>query len=116
MRGVDVLVRAPFATGAADALGNPVTAWGEPMTVGDVLVQPGATSDAFESNRPEGATVVYTLAFPASFSGSLRGCEVRVPGDSAWYAIAGDPKPVLQGQLRRPLRWNRECEAVRADG
>lgn len=115
MKGVDVLVRAP-SRGAVDELGNPARSFGDPETVGDVLVMAGATSDSQESNRPDGVGVAYTLTFPASYAGSLRGCEVKVPGDDSWYGIAGDPRPTPAGQLGRPLRWNRTAEAVRSDG
>lgn len=115
MRGVDVKVRAPVS-GEADALGNPKKSWSEPSTVHDVLAYQGSTSDSVESNRPDGETVAYTLSFPSSFTQSLRGCEVQVQGDQAWYRVSGDPKPMPAGQTRRALRWNRTVEAVRDDG
>ena len=116
MKGVDVSVRAPVA-GAKDALGNPVTAWGEPRTVSDVLVSAGAALDSKESNRPAGVVVSYTCVWPKSDGSSLRGCQVQVPGDSDWYNVVGDPKETPDGQMARPFRIrNRIVEVTRDDG
>ena len=116
MRGVDILLRRPVE-GAADGLGNPARSWGEPETVAGVLVASGDTDDATASNRPHGVDVAYTLVFPKAHSGSLRGCEVKVPGDDRWYRIEGDPKKHPDGQMARPLgRWDRIAKAVASDG
>lgn len=116
MKGKDVLVRRPLENPPKDALGHPTRTWAEPETVHDVIVASGYTLEVTESNRPYAMTVAYTLTFPSTYTDQLRGCEVKVPGDSRWYAITGDPKPMPGGQLRRPLRWNRTAEAVRGDG
>ena len=126
MRGVDVQVRGRVqpqtttTTGESveiDALGNPVETWTEPRTVHDVLVQSGATSSSTESNRPEGVTVAYTCVWPKSDASSLRGCQVKVPDDPAWYNVIGDPKATPDGQLARPFRdRNRIVEVARDDG
>lgn len=116
MRGVDVLLRKPVESGK-DSLGNPVCTWSEPEVVSDVLVAVGATADSLESNRPDGVTVAYTLVWPKSHADSLRGCQVKVPGDPEWYSVAGDPKPQVDGQMLRPYNVrNRVVEAVRDDG
>lgn len=116
MKGVDVQVRAP-ADGTADALGNPARSWGAPRTVSDVLVQAGSTYNSNESNRPQGIVVAYTCVWPKSDTASLRGCQVKVPGDSEWYAVVGDPKATPDGQMARPFRQrNRIVEVTRDDG
>lgn len=116
MRGVSVDVRSPVAGKAKDALGNAVETWGEPVTVDDVLVAAGAAVDSLESNRPQGIVVSYTLTFPKSFTASLRGCQVRVPGDANWYDVVGDPKATPDGQLMRSFSRNRIVEVTRSDG
>ena len=115
MRGLDVEVRHPVE-GAADELGNPTRSWSEPETVGDVLVGAGPTADSHEANRPDGVTVAYTLVFPRGWTGSLRGRQVRVPGDADWYSVVGDPKATPDGQLPRRFTRNRVVEVTRDAG
>jgi len=109
-----VEVRRP-TRGETDALGNPARGWTEPEEVADVYASPGATADAVESNRPDGARVAWTLTFPDTYTASLRGCQVRVPGDSSWYDVAGDPQKVPQ-QFAARMRHDRVAEAVASDG
>jgi len=116
MRGVDVSVRSPVASGK-DALGNAIVTWSKPRTVSDVLVQAGATLNSVESNRPQGTVVAYTCVWPKSDASSLRGCQVMVPGDTAWYSVVGDPKATPDGQMARPFRIrNRIVEVAMKDG
>jgi hypothetical protein len=116
MRGVDVSVRSPVS-GQKDALGNPTVTWDKPRTVSNVLVSAGSASDSKDTNRPDGVIVTYTCVWPKSDSSSLRGCQVQVPGDSAWYSVIGDPKATPDGQMARRFRdRNRVVEVTRDDG
>lgn len=93
-----------------DDLGEPTL--GEP-TRDEVrcVVCPGATSD-MEATRPEGVTVAYTLHFPKTYSGSLRGCSVEVRGTR--YDVVGDPQRTTDSATPGP--WNLAVEVTRSDG
>ena len=93
-----------------DDLGEPV--FGEP-TREEVrcVVCPGATSD-MDATRPEGVTVAYTLHFPKTYAGSLRGCSVEVRGET--YDVVGDPQRTTDAATPGP--WNLAVEVTRADG
>lgn len=95
---------------ARDDLGEPAV--GEPSRE-DVrcVVCPGATSD-MDATRPEGVTVSYTLHFPKTYEGSLRGCSVEVRG--ALYDVVGDPQRTSDAATPGP--WNMAAEVTRADG
>lgn len=69
--------------------------------VSNVLVCPGSTSNVIESIRPDGVEVAYTLHFPKTFSGSLRGCRISVRDE--WYSVIGDPKPYMLENC--PTEW-----------
>lgn len=75
------------------------------------VVCPGATSD-MDATRPEGVTVAYTLHFPKTYAGSLRGCSVEVRG--ARYDVVGDPQRTTDAATPGP--WNLAVEVTRADG
>lgn len=77
-----------FEAVGADPFGRPTTSE-VVQEVENVLVCPGASSDVFESNRPDGASVKYTLHFPKTFSGDLEGAKVEVRGN--WYDVVGRP-------------------------
>lgn len=93
-----------------DDLGEPT--FGEP-TREEVrcVVCPGATSD-MDATRPEGVTVAYTLHFPKTYSGSLRGCSVEVRGTR--YDVVGDPQRTTDAATPGP--WNLPVEVTRSDG
>lgn len=93
-----------------DDLGEPTL--GEP-TREEVrcVVCPGATSD-MDATRPEGVTVAYTLHFPKTYSGSLRGCSVEVRGTR--YDVVGDPQRTTDAATPGP--WNLPVEVTRSDG
>lgn len=117
MKGVEVLVRRPVATGDVDELGNLVRAWSEPKPVHDVLVSREVPQQVLESNRPDGMTARLVLAWPKSDHSSLRGCQVKVPGDENWYSVLGDPLPQVDGQMARPYnKRDRAVYAGRDDG
>lgn len=75
------------------------------------VVCPGATSD-MDATRPEGVTVAYTLHFPKTYAGSLRGCSVEVRGTR--YDAVGDPQRTTDAATPGP--WNLAVEVTRADG
>lgn len=81
--------------------------------VEDVLVAPGARADVIDSNRPDGVKVAWTLHFPKSFTGELRGASVSVRGlDPA--PVIGDPQPYTAANT--PTRWNRPAEIEQVEG
>lgn len=75
------------------------------------VVCPGATSD-MDATRPEGVTVAYTLHFPKTYAGSLRGCSVEVRGTR--YDVVGDPQRTTDAATPGPF--NMAVEVTRADG
>ncbi|MHC6175467.1 hypothetical protein [Glutamicibacter sp. X7] len=82
-------------------------------TVEDVLVAPGPRADVVDSNRLEGVQIAWTLHFPKTFSGSLRGTSVKVRGESA-CPVVGDPKPLTLANT--PTRWWMPVELERVEG
>ncbi len=113
MRGVAVTVT-PRIQGEDDMFGNATYTDGEPVTVDDVLVSPGATTD-LEASRPEGVTVAYTLHFPKAYTGDLEGAKVALP--SPWggtYRVIGKPSPYMDANT--PTRWHMPVEVEEAHG
>lgn len=93
-----------------DDLGEPTL--GEPTREPvECVVCPGATSD-MDATRPEGVTVVYTLHFPKTYAGSLRGCSVEVRGTR--YDVVGDPQRTTGAATPGPF--DMAVEVTRADG
>lgn len=80
--------------------------------VGNVLVQPGASADVVESNRPSGVNVRYTLQFPKTFTGDLEGAKVNVRG--IWLDVVGRPDRFADNLC--PTDWNMTVEAGTVDG
>lgn len=93
-----------------DDLGEPVEA-GTSREEVRCVVCPGATSD-MDATRPEGVTVVYTLHFPKTYAGSLRGCSVEVRGTR--YDVVGDPQRTTGAATPGPF--DMAVEVTRADG
>ncbi len=93
-----------------DDLGEPVDAGASREEV-RCVVCPGATSD-MDATRPEGVTVAYTLHFPKTHVGSLRGCSVEVRGET--YDVVGDPQRTTDAATPGP--WNLAVEVTRSDG
>lgn len=93
-----------------DDLGEPVGSEASREAV-RCVVCPGATSD-MDATRPEGVTVSYTLHFPKTYVGSLRGCSVEVRGTR--YDVVGDPQRTAEAATPGP--WNMVVEVARADG
>ena len=120
LSGEDVMVLVPSIY--YDGQGDEAVTYGpdngqgaEPgIPVANVLFGRPQTAPIEEAARYHGATVAYTLGFPASFSGSLRGCRVKRMRDGAMYEVSGDPQP-LPPELC-PTTWNREVEVTAAHG
>ena len=110
MRGETVAVIARTQTGRGPG-NTPIWAEAE-TTVGNVLVAPGPRTDVLDSNRPAGVDVAFTLHFPKTFTGSLRGCRVRVRGEP--FHVVGDPRAYQDDPT--PGDWNRPVEVERRDG
>lgn len=94
-----------------DELGEPSSERETREAVGNVVVAPGSTSD-LDASRPEGVTVSFTLCFPKSYEGDLRGCTVEVRGTE--YAVVGDPQRYTPENT--PGDWNLTAEVTRTDG
>lgn len=97
-------------TAGRDDLGEPVET-GTSREAVRCVVCPGATSD-MDATRPEGVAVAYTLHFPKTYSGSLRGCSVEVRGET--YDVVGDPQRTTEAATPGPF--NLTVEVTRADG
>lgn len=93
-----------------DGLGEPT--FGEP-TREEVacVVCPGATS-GMDATRPEGVAVAYTVHFPKTYAGDLRGCSVEVRGVA--YDVVGDPQRTTGAATPGP--WDMSVEVTRSDG
>lgn len=92
IKGRSVTVLTP-AVASTDRFGEPV--YGEPTSqiVDNVLIVPGATAD-LDATRPDGVTVAFTLHFPKTYSGNLRGCSVVLDGEYAGtYRVIGEAYP-----------------------
>lgn len=77
--------------------------YGDVETVVDnVLVAPGTGDDVVGSIRPDGVKVAWTLHFPKTYTGSLRGARVKVRGGDA-RPVIGDPAPYTLANT--PTRW-----------
>lgn len=93
-----------------DDLGEPVEAGASREEV-CCVVCPGATSD-MDATRPEGVAVAYTLHFPKTYAGSLRGCSVEVRGEA--YDVVGDPQRTTEAATPGPF--DMAVEVTRSDG
>ena len=112
MRGETVKVVRYTPTGETDPGGSPVTKV-DIESVDNVLVSPGAMSNATDSIRPDDVTVAFTCLFPRSYAyRSLRGASVRI--NSYDYEVIGDPRPLGGGM--KPTAWNLTVEVTDAEG
>ena len=100
-------------TGYDDAMDEVVT-WEEEARVDNVLFGKPDT-EAIESGlRLHGVQVIYTLAIPKAYGGSLAGKRVVRESDGAEYDVVGDPAALPPSLC--PTPWNRECDVRRGDG
>lgn len=93
-----------------DDLGEPLEAGASREEV-RCVVCPGSTSD-LGAERPNGVRIAYTLHFPKTYKGDLRGCSVEVRGIR--YDVVGDPQRTAEAATPGP--WNMAVEVARADG
>lgn len=98
-------------TAARDELGEPTSETEQREEVQNVVVAPGSTAD-LDASRPEGVTVAFTLCFPKTYAGDLRGCRVSVRGRE--YLVVGDPQRYTPENT--PGDWNLTAEVTRTDG
>ncbi|MEG1245243.1 MAG: hypothetical protein RR842_08150 [Gordonibacter sp.] len=91
---------------------NPIETWAEEV-VDNVLVVPGATHDIAGVSRPSGTMVAFTLAFPCTYAGALRGCRVVISGEVGEYAVIGDPRPCRDNC---PTAWWMRAEVEACNG
>lgn len=94
-----------------DELGEPAGVTREREDVENVVVAPGATAD-LDASRPEGVTVAYSLSFPKTYDGDLRGCKVLVREDEC--SVVGDPQRYTAANV--PGDWDMTVEVTRVDG
>ncbi|WP_200799684.1 hypothetical protein [Olsenella urininfantis] len=94
-----------------DELGEPTYGEATREEVSNVVVAPGATAD-LDASRPEGVTVAYTLCFPKTFTGELKGRSVEVRGEA--LQVVGDPQRYTDANT--PTPWNLTVEVTRTDG
>lgn len=109
LHGETVTLRTPTIT--YDEHRERVETWAEEQ-VADVVVAPGSTSDVADSDRPDGTRTGFSLAFPRTFSASLRGCHVVVRGIEC--AVVGDPQP--NDPANCPTGWLTTCDVEACDG
>ena len=119
IRGVSVTVLRPVA-GGRDRLGNETS--GEPIreTVDNVLIAPGGesgTTSDMEAQRTDGDTLSLQVHFPKTYTQSLRGCTLELPGRWAEfnpYRVEGNPMPYIDANT--PTSWHMPVRAVSARG
>ncbi len=99
---------------ARDGFGNDVEAYAEAVSVPNVLIAPGACAE-LDSTRPEGVRVAYTLHFPKTFSGDLRGARIALPVSFAGMGkvrVIGSPEPYMDANCPTPWHMPVEVEAI----
>ncbi|MDR1815647.1 MAG: hypothetical protein LBR00_03060 [Clostridiales Family XIII bacterium] len=116
MKGETVTVRYGSPGGGADPF-NAEAAVEVSQDVENVLVQPGGGKDDFESVRPDGVQVDYTLLFPKLFVYGvdpqiLRGATVVVRGKEC--RVVGSPD--VYGAEGCPTEWALSADVRRVDG
>lgn len=94
-----------FTTTSYDSFNAPVRSE-TAETVSNVLIEPAATSDITDSNRPDGHQVKYVLHFPKSYAGELEGREVVVRGER--LSVIGHPARYTEANT--PGDWNMRVE------
>lgn len=87
------------------------------QTIDNVLVQPGATQNDIDGNRPDGVVVKYTLQFPKDFIYGIdteifRGATITVRGND--YKVIGVPDSFDMENC--PTEWCMSVEVEDYDG
>lgn len=97
-----------------DAFGNDIEAYGDPISVDNVLVDPEAAAMLNES-RPEGVRIAHVLHFPKTWVDDLRGAKVTLTGRySGTYKVIGVPQPLMEELT--PWLWNMTVKVEAIDG
>ena len=109
LTGESVLVLTPAVS--YDEYNNENIEW-QSVTVQNVVVAPATTTDEDDTARPHGTKAKYTLAFPKTFTGSLRGCRVSVRGQE--FEVIGDPMPNTAENC--PTSWWLKVEVQDVEG
>lgn len=100
-----------------DGHGNPKRTWALAATVPGCLVHTASTSDVQDAQRPDGATVLYRIAFPSSYDGPpLRGCRVALAGRGMGEADAMDVIGEPDREAMAPTAWDMLVDVGRTDG
>lgn len=81
-------------------------------SVDNVLVWPGDTTSDPEVGRPNEITIVYTLAFPKTYTQDLTNCHITVRGTS--YKVVGSPQALTSENV--PGEWDRTVQVKRING
>lgn len=112
IRGRIVTVVSKVQTGT-DRFNEPI--YSEVLNdVHNVVIQRGESSD-LDATRPEGARVDFTLHFPKTYTGDLRGAEIVLYGEfSGRYRIVGEPYPYMRENT--PTPWYMPVEVVAVHG
>ena len=101
-------------------IGEAVEVEPEGAVVADVLVQPGSGVQPTDPCAPPGSPIVARAHFPKSFSGELRGRQVRVRG--RLLDVVGDPirwdmgADLADFRMAEPVSLHREVSGVDALG
>lgn len=112
IRGRTVTVVTKVQSGT-DRFNDPVFAETS-SDVQNVVIQRGESSD-LDATRPEGARVDFTLHFPKTYAGDLRGAEVILYGEFAGrYKVVGEPYPYMVENT--PTPWYMPVEVVAVHG
>ncbi|KFI50572.1 hypothetical protein [Bifidobacterium callitrichos] len=114
MRGETITVIRRVQSGV-DEGNNPVYEE-QRETVPNVLVDSPDSTDAGDSNRPDGMRVDAVFRFPRDYTGDpLDGCRIILRGDEAHpYHVVGHPLPLDGGM--QPTKWNMSVEATYTEG
>ncbi|MDD7203183.1 MAG: hypothetical protein SOV20_08805 [Coriobacteriales bacterium] len=103
--------------GEKDSHGNVTKTWKAAATVPGCLVRSASTSDLADEQRPDGAIVRYSIAFPKTYAGpALRGCRVTLPDRGMAEADAMDVVGEPSSEPLAPTLWDMVCEVGRVDG
>lgn len=88
IKGEIVVVTTKQSDGTKDAFGALVEVETS-APIDNVLVSPTKPEDILANNRLNGSLSKYTLYFPKTFRGELRGAEIEIRGKR--HRVIGDP-------------------------
>lgn len=109
IRGRTVTVLTPTASGT-DRFGEPIPGTPTQTQVDNVLIVPGPSQN-LDATRPDGVTIAFTLHFPKTYSGNLRGCNVALYGEYAGeYRVVGICYPYQKENCPPDVPWYMEAE------